>query len=405
MKQAAELFLDAGLPARAGQILLDERLPQEDPLSAKIIQALLKEESWEKLGSIYERYGDIPKAVNFLAKAGVFQRAVELSRSRAPELVLGLEEKWGDALCQDNMKEQAINHFVEAKQPIKAIEAAIGARQWGRAGVLVNGLGGEEGERFCIRIAEQLERSKQYELAEKYFVKGKKATRGFAMWVNQGRLREARKFASENFKQEEIAELWLSSGRQAEKEKRYEEAEKLFVEGGKPELAIKMYKTASLWDKMLKLFSLYRPENLKEAHILVGRRLEEEEQLAKAEKHYIEADSWSLAVDMYEKRRNYEDCLRMLKNHANERDTVERLKRWDASISHADLVALLKRLGLRDILIDLLAEKKLFEEAFREAQIAKHKKCDVHLAYAMHLEDEKNFREAERHYVLANKFD
>lgn len=83
---------------------------------------------------------------------------------------------------------------------------------------------------------------------------------------------------------------------------------------------------------MLKLFSIYRPENMKNAHFLIAKKMEEEENLHKAEKHYIEAGKWTNAVDMYENKQLFEDCVRILKNYANDRDTVERAKKWDGKI-------------------------------------------------------------------------
>ena len=88
---------------------------------------------------------------------------------------------------------------------------------------------------------------------------------------------------------------------------------------------------------------------------------------------------------MYEKRRLFEDCVRICKNYASDRDTVERAKRWDNLIGEQQLQDILKKMGLVDALIDFLCEKKKFEEAFQLAQ--KHKEQDVHLSYAMHLED------------------
>ena len=84
---------------------------------------------------------------------------------------------------------------------------------------------------------------------------------------------------------------------------------------------------------MLKLFSIYRPESLKNAHLLIGKKLEEEDKLVFAEKHYIEGGKWTLAVDMYEKKHLFEDCIRICKNYASDRDTVERAKKWDGLIS------------------------------------------------------------------------
>lgn len=45
-----------------------------------------------------------------------------------------------------------------------------------------------------------------------------------------------------------------------------------------------------------------------------------------------------------------------------------------------------------------------FEEAFKMAKLnAKHKVGDVHLKYALYLEDEKRYKEAEDHFIKAGK--
>jgi len=44
--------------------------------------------------------------------------------------VVGLEEKWGDFLVSQKQQDAAISHYIEAGNTVKALEAAIGARQW-----------------------------------------------------------------------------------------------------------------------------------------------------------------------------------------------------------------------------------------------------------------------------------
>ena len=44
--------------------------------------------------------------------------------------VVGLEEEWGDWLVAHRQLDAAVNHFVEAGQSIKAIQAAMECRQW-----------------------------------------------------------------------------------------------------------------------------------------------------------------------------------------------------------------------------------------------------------------------------------
>jgi len=59
--------------------------------------------------------------------------------------------------------------------------------------------------------------------------------------------------------------------------------------------------------------------------------------------------------------------------------------------------------GLIDAAIDYEANRKNFDEAFNLANQAIYKKPDVHLKFALFLEDEKWYKEAEDHFILANK--
>lgn len=65
---------------------------------------------------------------------------------------------------------------------------------------------------------------------------------------------------------------------------------------------------------------------------------------------------------------------------------------------------MLLKLNLVDAVIEYLIELKDFDEAFKMAnQNAKHKTADVHLKYALYLEDENRFKEAEEHFIKAGK--
>ena len=44
--------------------------------------------------------------------------------------VVCLEEQWGDHLVANKQLDTAINHYIEAGKTLKALEAAVGARQW-----------------------------------------------------------------------------------------------------------------------------------------------------------------------------------------------------------------------------------------------------------------------------------
>ena len=58
---------------------------------------------------------------------------MELARHAFPDEVVSLEEEWGDHLADNKQLDAAINHYIEAGKTLKALDAAIHARQWKKA--------------------------------------------------------------------------------------------------------------------------------------------------------------------------------------------------------------------------------------------------------------------------------
>ena len=48
-------------------------------------------------------------------------------------MVVQLEEEWGDYLVSKREMDAAISHYIEAGRTIKALDAAVHARQWKKA--------------------------------------------------------------------------------------------------------------------------------------------------------------------------------------------------------------------------------------------------------------------------------
>jgi len=59
-------------------------------------------------------------------------------RRRFPAEVVPLEEEWGDWLMSQHQVDAAINHFIEAGCSMKAVEAALAARQWQKAAAVLD---------------------------------------------------------------------------------------------------------------------------------------------------------------------------------------------------------------------------------------------------------------------------
>lgn len=56
-----------------------------------------------------------------------------MARNISPDQVVQLEEEWGDCLVETRQMDAAISHYIEAGCTLKALDAAVGARQWKKA--------------------------------------------------------------------------------------------------------------------------------------------------------------------------------------------------------------------------------------------------------------------------------
>lgn len=114
-------------------------------------------------------------------------------------------------------------------------------------------------------------------LAEKYYIRSQNLETAFSMYIEARKFRDANRFANDHFDAGAKKELYLKFAQKFLALKDFAFAEILFVEMKEPQRAIKMYKKIEDWDKMLKMFAAHRPENLKNAHVLIARKLEEKE--------------------------------------------------------------------------------------------------------------------------------
>lgn len=60
----------------------------------------------------------------------LFQRSITWLYFIVLPDVVSLEEKWGEFLVSQKQQDAAISHYIEAGNTVKALEAAIAAKQW-----------------------------------------------------------------------------------------------------------------------------------------------------------------------------------------------------------------------------------------------------------------------------------
>ncbi|XP_015686351.1 intraflagellar transport protein 172 homolog, partial [Protobothrops mucrosquamatus] len=194
LQAAIGLYLKAGLPAKAAQLTMDrEELLANIDLINRIATALIRGELFEQAGELFEKIRNPQRALECYRKGNSFLKAVELSRSVFPAEVVKLEEGWGDHLVQQKQLDAAINHYIEARCAIKAIEAAIGARQWKKAIYILDMQDRKTATKYYPKIAQHYAALQEYEIAEELYIKGDHIKDAIDMYTQAGHWEKAHK--------------------------------------------------------------------------------------------------------------------------------------------------------------------------------------------------------------------
>uniref|UniRef100_F6S4V7 Intraflagellar transport protein 172 homolog n=1 Tax=Ornithorhynchus anatinus TaxID=9258 RepID=F6S4V7_ORNAN len=402
---AVSLYLKAGLPAKAARLALaHEELLANTELVGHITSALIKGELYERAGDLFEKIRNPQRALECYCKGSAFMKAVELARVTFPAEVVRLEEGWGDHLVQQKQLDAAINHYIEARCSIKAIEAALGARQWKKAVYILDLQDQSTAAKYYPRIAQHYASLQEFEMAEALFIKGDRTKDAIDMYTQAGRWEQAYKLATKCMRPEDVSVLYITQAQEMEKQGKLREAERLYVTVDEPDLAITMFKKHRLYDDMIRLVGKHHPDLLSDTHQHLAKELEAEGHLQEAEYHYLEAQEWKATVNMYRANGLWEEAFRVAKTYGGAVAHKHVAFLWAKSLGGEAAVRLLNKLGLLETVVDHAVENCSFDFAFDLTRLAlKHRTLEIHLKYAMFLEDEGKFEEAEAEFIRAGK--
>ncbi|XP_071324251.1 intraflagellar transport protein 172 homolog [Trachinotus anak] len=402
---AINLYLKAGLPAKAARLAISRpEITNNSDTVSRIAASLIKGEFYERAGDLYEKIRNNQRALECYCKGGAFRKAVELARLTFPAEVVKLEEAWGDYLVQQKQMDAAINHFIEAGCSLKAIEAAIAARQWKKAVHILELQEDPSAGKYYVKIAQYYASVQDYEVAEQLFVKGGHIKDAIDMYTTAGRWEEAHKLAVKCMTEEEVLALYISRAQELEGEGKFKEAERLFATVKQPDLAITMYKKNRMFDDVIRLVAKHHPDLLSETHLHLAKELEAESRFSEAEYHFMEAEEWKAAVHMYRVNDMWEDAYRVAKSHSGAGAQKQVAYLWARSLGGEAAVKLLNKFGLMEYAIESASNNFSFDFAFDLARLScKEKIPEIHLKQAIYLEDEGKFPEAEVEFIKAGK--
>nr|CAD7197554.1 unnamed protein product [Timema douglasi] len=395
-----EVFFITGFPLAPHKDLLNN-----DDIVAKVASALLQAELYEQAGELYEKVNRTEKAFECYRKARAFPKAIELARYITPSDVVNLEEEWGDHLVSSKQLDAAINHFIEAGKSVKALEAAVGAHQWKKAVQIIQVIEDVEG---VLKHYEQLGKhfvaTQDFKTAEMLYIRAGMFQEAIAMYNQAGDWDRAHKLASDHLDTAQISTMFVGEAKQLEAQGKLREAEKLYLAVSEPDMAISMYKKHSQYDQMMRLVSQHHADLVQITHLHLAQELEASSDWGGAERHYLAATEWKAAVNMYRAADMWEDAYRVAQSSGGMQAALQVAVLWAKSLGGDSAAKLLTKLNLLEPAVNYACEFYQFELAFELVRVALPARLqDIHYKYAMALEDEGKYHEAEEQFIKADK--
>eukprot|EP00455_Lapot_gusevi_P039036 TRINITY_DN4373_c0_g1_i5.p1 TRINITY_DN4373_c0_g1~~TRINITY_DN4373_c0_g1_i5.p1 ORF type:complete len:818 (-),score=195.56 TRINITY_DN4373_c0_g1_i5:51-2441(-) len=224
------------------------------------------------------------------------------------------------------------------------------------------------------------------------------------MYLDAGQWDEAHRVATQHLPEAEVAALYEQQAQVMEQQGKFNEAERLYLAVNEPLLAINMYKKNRQFDRMINLVAKYRKETLNETYLHLARQLEHENNFKQAEQYYLQSKDWKSAVTMYRENDMWDDALRIAKAQGGTHAHKQVSYAAAVTMPGDSGIKFLAKKGLADLAVEYAIERGEYPEAFRIAEaVCREKLPEIHLQYAMSLEDTGQFDKAEDEFVKAGK--
>ncbi|KAJ7524124.1 hypothetical protein O6H91_18G079000 [Diphasiastrum complanatum] len=402
---AITLFLDSGLPGHAADCVEQHSsYPFQYGVLERLTEELEQAGMFKKAGKLLERLGHAERAKEAYHKGHVYEPLLDLVQRKFPDELVSLKNEWGDWLASQYQVDTAIDHYIAAGFSAKAIESAISSHQWAKAVQILETQNTEVAFPFYKRLAQHFEGSNQYAEAEQFYIAAKLPDDALRMYIQANIWEDAFKVARKYLSEGRASALYLQRASELEALRYFSEAEKLYLESRNVDLAINMYKKARAYEHMIRLVTEHRKDLLTETHLRLAQQLESEGLLEDAEQHYLEAEDWKSTVKMYVANGMWKDSMRIAKTFGGPNGAKQVAYAWAVSLGGEAGAQLLAKLGLVEQAIEYAIEVGAYDHAFDLCHSSlKHKLPEVHLRYAMFLEDEGRFGEAENEFIKGGK--
>lgn len=408
--EAVDLCIQDQKPNLAAQILLNNETKASHQLLSKVIDVLIKNNSFDYAGQIYEKLGNPENALDAYRKAHNFFKAVDMAKLSNPKLVLEIEREWGDFLVSQGRNDEASSHYIEAGEYQLALNSSLRAQQWRTAAEILQNISTpslkDELRTQFLRVGRHFAGENDFHTAEDLFLAVDAHSELVELYLLKGKVDEGIKYAKRKLKPDDLNKIFIKGAKTHEKKASTREiAENIYLAIQRPELAIDMYQKYNDSENALRLSSKFGSD--KKQLSSMAAQAERDENFELAESCYLRAGEWEKALFMYRQEKRWPDAMRIAKNYGNPTSEIQVAINWMKEIGGSAGIQKIQQLNLIEPVLLYCCENAMLDIASLIFDNCKKIKQSVlqeaHIKYGCAVEAQNKFDEAERHYILADQ--
>ena len=421
---AVQIALDANKPVLAAEILIKDNGVQPQLIEVVIEQLAKQKKGLDYAGQLSEKLGKSDDALKYYRASHNYFKALECAQNMKPEEVVEIHREWAKyCSTETHDNESACAHYVEAGDYKEAVFCAVQGQLWLKAAEILRSITSsidlrDQLKTQILRVARYFGNSansknqaEYISIAEDLFLSVEAHKDIVEMYLSNGRIQDAMKHGKRFLKtpkgkQSELETICMNvAKRLSKKEDTRSIAEQIYVEIGKPELAIDMYTQYNDTDSVSRLSS--KVNIGKDKLEQMGSKAEKEGNFELAEDSYIRAGQWKKAVFMYRHEKMWEDAQRVCRQCGTKDDELQIDVHWARDIGGQAGVQKLVSLGVVEDALLYCCDNSMTEMAQTIIANCKTLKNDTvnraHLKIALCLESQSNFPAAEKFYLMAGQ--
>lgn len=269
----------------------------------------------DKAGKLKEEEGDIQGAINLYLEGGLPVMAANLA-SANKKCSDEVNERIVQSLLDSNLFEKAGNFLEDMNNPSRALDCYIRGKVYQSAVELSRKNYPDKVVLLEEEWGDYLVEQQAVDAAINHYIESGANEKAINAAIDSRQWRKAVQMINDAISRQDQPKYYIRIAEHYKETGEYNTATSFYIKAGRPEEAIEMYNSVKRWSEAEKIAETYfKADEYKKICIEQARKLENQKEYKEAEKLYIRINDPDSAIQMYKRCELYNDYIRIVNQY------------------------------------------------------------------------------------------